>query len=90
MILLSSSHFFALIILCLNFDFCFIYQLIGCGFFNFFKYLTFNIVEPANNIENFHIWHISFNIGEVRNTIESYEYQCVTFSILVIKVLFPN
>ncbi|EHC70684.1 hypothetical protein LTSEJOH_0181, partial [Salmonella enterica subsp. enterica serovar Johannesburg str. S5-703] len=22
-------------------------------FFNFFKYLTFNIVEPANNIENF-------------------------------------
>ncbi|ESJ62308.1 hypothetical protein CFSAN001077_23406, partial [Salmonella enterica subsp. enterica serovar Norwich str. CFSAN001077] len=45
---------------------------------------------PANNIENFHIWHISFNIGEVRNTIESYEYQCVTFSILVIKVLFPN
>ncbi|EHC96795.1 hypothetical protein LTSEUGA_0118 [Salmonella enterica subsp. enterica serovar Uganda str. R8-3404] len=71
-------------------------------FFNFFKYLTFNIVEPANNIENFvepanniekknfHIWHISFNIGEVRNTIESYEYQCVTFSILVIKVLFPN
>ncbi|KAF0668447.1 hypothetical protein L245_19310, partial [Salmonella enterica subsp. enterica serovar Worthington str. BCH-4719] len=55
-----------------------------------FKYLTFNIVEPANNIENFHIWHISFNIGEVRNTIESYEYQCVTFSILVIKVLFPN
>ncbi|EBE9589735.1 hypothetical protein C7X90_14615 [Salmonella enterica subsp. enterica serovar Infantis] len=59
-------------------------------FFNFFKYLTFNIVEPANNIEYFHIWHISFNIGEVRNTIESYEYQCVTFSILVIKVLFPN
>ncbi|EBV4314959.1 hypothetical protein DOQ64_21215 [Salmonella enterica subsp. enterica serovar Livingstone] len=59
-------------------------------FFNFFKYLTFNIVEPANNIENFHIWHISFNIGEVRNTIESYEYQCVTYSILVIKVLFPN
>ncbi|EBO6767679.1 hypothetical protein DXR29_07490 [Salmonella enterica] len=59
-------------------------------FFNFFKYLTFNIVEPANNIESFHIWHISFNIGEVRNTIESYEYQCVTFSILVIKVLFPN
>ncbi|EHC95075.1 hypothetical protein LTSESEN_0185 [Salmonella enterica subsp. enterica serovar Senftenberg str. A4-543] len=41
-------------------------------------------------IKNFHIWHISFNIGEVRNTIESYEYQCVTFSILVIKVLFPN
>ncbi|KAF0783069.1 hypothetical protein L243_20205, partial [Salmonella enterica subsp. enterica serovar Worthington str. BCH-3008] len=31
-----------------------------------------------------------FNIGQVRNTIESYEYQCVTFSILVIKVLFPN
>ncbi|EBV0808814.1 hypothetical protein DNU23_04870 [Salmonella enterica subsp. enterica serovar Hvittingfoss] len=59
-------------------------------FFNFFKYLAFNIVEPAINIENFHIWHISFNIGEVRNTIESYEYQCVTFSILVIKVLFPN
>ncbi|EBW4444683.1 hypothetical protein DPO67_04540 [Salmonella enterica subsp. enterica serovar Arechavaleta] len=59
-------------------------------FFNFFKCLTFNIIEPANNIENFHIWHISFNIGEVRNTIESYEYQCVTFSILVIKVLFPN
>ncbi|ABX65535.1 hypothetical protein SA22_0392 [Salmonella enterica subsp. enterica serovar Agona str. 22.H.04] len=35
MILLSSSHFFALIILCLNFDFCFIYQLIGCGFLTF-------------------------------------------------------
>ncbi|WP_220476536.1 hypothetical protein, partial [Salmonella enterica] len=67
------------------------YLSIDClWFFNFFKYLTFNIVEPANNIENFHIWHISFNIGEVRNTIESYEYQCVTFSILVIKVLFPN
>ncbi|KSB83255.1 hypothetical protein LFZ32_22780, partial [Salmonella enterica subsp. enterica serovar Newport str. L0167] len=71
--------------MCLNFDFCFIYQLIGCGFLTFLSILTFNIVEPANNIENFHIWHISFNIGEVRNTIESYEYQCVTFSILVIK-----
>ncbi|EHC83652.1 hypothetical protein LTSEMON_0156, partial [Salmonella enterica subsp. enterica serovar Montevideo str. S5-403] len=27
-------------------------------FFNFFKYLTFNIVEPANNIENFFIFGI--------------------------------
>ncbi|CEH20802.1 FIG01045906: hypothetical protein [Salmonella enterica subsp. enterica serovar Manhattan str. 111113] len=35
MILLSSSHFFALIILCLNFDFCFIYQLINCSFLTF-------------------------------------------------------
>ncbi|EHC95080.1 hypothetical protein LTSESEN_0184 [Salmonella enterica subsp. enterica serovar Senftenberg str. A4-543] len=35
MILLSSSHFFALIILCLNFDFFFIYQLIVCGFLTF-------------------------------------------------------
>ncbi|ACF92128.1 hypothetical protein FORC88_3827 [Salmonella enterica subsp. enterica serovar Typhimurium] len=35
MILLSSSHFFALIILCLNFDFCFIYQFVGCGFLTF-------------------------------------------------------
>ncbi|CDF52254.1 hypothetical protein BN855_780 [Salmonella enterica subsp. enterica serovar Bovismorbificans str. 3114] len=35
MILLSSSHFFALIILCLNFDFFFIYQLFGCGFLTF-------------------------------------------------------
>ncbi|EAO4452139.1 hypothetical protein E5514_21530, partial [Salmonella enterica] len=34
-ILLSSSHFFALIILCLNFDFCFIYQFVGCGFLTF-------------------------------------------------------
>ncbi|EBV1688297.1 hypothetical protein DNZ35_17310 [Salmonella enterica subsp. enterica serovar Typhimurium] len=37
MILLSSSHFFALIILCLNFDFCFIYQLIGCGFLSIWR-----------------------------------------------------
>ena len=59
-------------------------------FFNFFKWLAFNIVEPADNIENFHIWRDSFNIGEACNTIESYEFQCVTFSILVIKVLFPN
>ncbi|EAP8780502.1 hypothetical protein EP608_04870 [Salmonella enterica] len=35
MILLSSSHFFALIILCLNFDFCFIYQFVVCGFLTF-------------------------------------------------------
>ncbi|EHC41845.1 hypothetical protein SeGA_0133, partial [Salmonella enterica subsp. enterica serovar Gaminara str. A4-567] len=35
MILLSSSHFFALIILCLNFDFFFIYQFVGCGFLTF-------------------------------------------------------
>ncbi|EAQ5808902.1 hypothetical protein EGF93_09945 [Salmonella enterica] len=35
MILLSSSHFFALITLCLNFDFFFIYQLFDCDFLNF-------------------------------------------------------
>ncbi|EAC2141979.1 hypothetical protein DUD99_21660 [Salmonella enterica subsp. enterica] len=35
MILLSVSHFFALIILCLNFDFCFIYQLVDCDFLTF-------------------------------------------------------
>ncbi|VGM89717.1 hypothetical protein UPM517_2032 [Salmonella enterica subsp. enterica serovar Stanley] len=35
MILLSLSHFFALIILCLNFDFCFIYQLFDCDFLSF-------------------------------------------------------
>ncbi|EHC77585.1 hypothetical protein LTSEMIS_0095 [Salmonella enterica subsp. enterica serovar Mississippi str. A4-633] len=53
------------------------------------KIFNFHIWHISFN-KNFHIWHISFNIGEVRNTIESYEYQCVTFSILVIKVLFPN
>ncbi|EBL0968297.1 hypothetical protein DTS51_17135 [Salmonella enterica] len=35
MILLSVSHFFALIVLCLNFDFCFIYQLLDCDFLSF-------------------------------------------------------
>ncbi|EBM4148232.1 hypothetical protein DZC04_21915 [Salmonella enterica] len=35
MILLSSSHFFALIILCLNFDFFFIYQFVDCDFLSF-------------------------------------------------------
>ncbi|EAQ4524189.1 hypothetical protein FBB29_02880 [Salmonella enterica] len=35
MILLSSSHFFALIILCLNFYFFFIYQFVGCCFLSF-------------------------------------------------------
>ncbi|KDA60036.1 hypothetical protein AA98_0031 [Escherichia coli 2-011-08_S1_C1] len=31
-----------------------------------------------------------FNIGEELNNIESWIYLRVTFSILVIKVLFPN
>ncbi|EBV2192291.1 hypothetical protein DN155_08165 [Salmonella enterica subsp. enterica serovar Afula] len=35
MILLSLSHFFALIILCLNFDFCFNYQFVDCNFLTF-------------------------------------------------------
>ncbi|EAM7528470.1 hypothetical protein E4Y41_14510 [Salmonella enterica] len=35
MILLSSSHFFALIILCLNFYFFFIYQFVDCCFLSF-------------------------------------------------------
>jgi len=55
-----------------------------------FSELPFNIGDPENNIESFHICLHLFNIGEARNTIESCKYQCVTFSILVIKVLFPN
>ena len=50
----------------------------------------FNIGDPQNNIESFHIYVCLFNIGEARNTIESCKFQCVTFSILVSNVLFPN
>ena len=42
------------------------------------------------NIENFFLLRRVFNIGEELNNIESWIYLRVTFSILVIKVLFPN
>ncbi|OFV14288.1 hypothetical protein HMPREF3126_09200 [Salmonella sp. HMSC13B08] len=53
-------------------------------------HLSFNIGDPSNNIENFYVLWGLFNISEVLNNIESCKYQRVTFSILVIKVLFPN
>ncbi|WP_077874171.1 hypothetical protein, partial [Escherichia coli] len=37
-----------------------------------------------------HLLRHVFNIGEELNNIESWIYLRVTFSILVIKVLFPN
>ena len=49
-------------------------------------FLIGGVVIWASLIELKHV----FNIGEELNNIESWIYLRVTFSILVIKVLFPN